>query len=103
MDTLWHGDCRGADREAAQWAKDRGLVVRAWPAEWDRYGKKAGSLRNQAMVDGIHSQGDVELVVAFPGDVGTEDMLRRCVKAGHNVVRYAPGVVPPPYDDLLPF
>lgn len=47
-------------------------------AEWNKYGKQAGILRNQAMID-LHSP---TLIVAFPGGTGTADMIARARKAG---------------------
>lgn len=65
-DFLWliHGAARGADTLAAFWAERRGFpeeAILAFPADWDRYGKSAGYLRNQQMLD----EGQPDLVVAF--------------------------------------
>lgn len=47
-----HGDCpMGADAIAKQWAKDHGVRHEPHPADWKRYGKRAGFVRNNAMVD----------------------------------------------------
>ena len=46
-----HGDARGADRMAGKMAAFYGFEVRAVPADWDMYGKRAGYLRNMAMLD----------------------------------------------------
>jgi len=77
MFILVHGDCRGADRLAAGWAKACELIVEAHPADWDTYGKKAGSIRNQEMLDS-----GIDGVVAFTGGVGTADMVDRARAAG---------------------
>lgn len=69
--TLIHGAARGADRLAGIWAKSRGLEVIEVPAEWDRYGRAAGPIRNNEMLK--HSP---DLVVAFPGGVGTAHMIK---------------------------
>ena len=45
--------------------------------DWKKYGKKAGPLRNQQMLE----EGKPDLVVAFPGGNGTADMVRRAKKA----------------------
>ncbi len=73
-----HGDARGADRLAEAWAEDRCINVDACPADWELYGKKAGPIRNQMMLD----QHEPELVIAFPGGIGTADMVARAEKAG---------------------
>lgn len=71
-----HGDQRGADRIAGKVGHALGFVVHACPAEWDRYGKAAGPIRNRAML-ALHQ--DVELVIAFHDSIetskGTRDML----------------------------
>jgi hypothetical protein len=74
---LIHGDAMGADRLAGRWARTRGVVVKAFPANWDRDGKAAGPIRNSAML----AEGP-ELVIAFPGGRGTADMIRKAMKAG---------------------
>lgn len=75
-----HGGATGADAHAAEWAYLRGVKQTPFPVtpeEWRRIGKKAGPLRNQAMVDTRP-----DLVVAFPGGRGTTDCVRRAVHAG---------------------
>lgn len=65
---------RGADKWADMWALLRGVECHPYPAHWTTLGKKAGFLRNQQMLD---EEIGIELVVAFPGDEGTADMVRR--------------------------
>lgn len=74
---LIHGDARGADRKAAEWAKANGIHAVAVPALWDLYGKRAGPLRNAAML-----KLNPNYCVAFPGGAGTRDMIKRCEAAG---------------------
>lgn len=73
-----HGRARGVDAMAGQWAESRGMPCVSMPADWNRYGKRAGSVRNQAMLDTYHP----EYVVAFPGGAGTADMVSRSRAAG---------------------
>jgi hypothetical protein len=49
--TVIHGGARGADAIAGQIAQDMGLNVEVFPADWDAHGKRAGILRNLAMLD----------------------------------------------------
>ena len=83
------GDARGADALAREWATatniERGepVLLHVFDADWDRYGKRAGPIRNQRMLD----QGRPDLVLAFPGGRGTEDMCRRAKAAGVPVLR----------------
>lgn len=76
------GEARGADRAARGEAETRGLIVLRFPADWQRYGRAAGPIRNQQMLD----EGKPTRCVAFHDDMenskGTADMVRRCRKAG---------------------
>ncbi len=75
---LIHGDQRGADRLAARVAKDLGWSeIVPFPADWDRYKKAAGHIRNQQMLD----EGHPDVVIAFPGGVGTDGMVDRARRA----------------------
>lgn len=78
---LIHGDAPGADTCASTWATKRGIPALAVPALWHAQGKKAGPLRNQAMLDGVFGLVP-EGLVAFPGAAGTDDMVQRAVAAG---------------------
>ena len=73
-----HGGAKGADTLAGYWAVNNGVPVEEYKAEWDKYGKKAGYLRNQKMLD----EGKPDLVVAFPGGPGTAMMVKIARKAG---------------------
>ena len=55
------GGCRGADTLAARAAKACGYPFREFPADWRKFGKAAGPIRNQKMLD----EGKPDLVVAF--------------------------------------
>lgn len=72
------GGARGADMLAFQYARDRCIMCTTFHAEWERDGKAAGPIRNQRML----TEGQPDFVLAFPGGVGTADMVRRARKAG---------------------
>lgn len=80
IDEIIEGEQRGADLMARAWATDRGISPAPYPAEWRRYGKRAGAIRNRRML----AEGRPDLVVAFPmpGSVGTWDMVGIARKAG---------------------
>ena len=65
------GGAMGADALAALWAAEHEITLRCFPAEWGKYGRGAGPIRNQQMID----EGRPELVVAFPGGRGTANMV----------------------------
>jgi len=77
------GSARGADLLGKMWALSRRVPCYAFPADWERYGKSAGPIRNQQMLD----EGKPDLVIAFPGGRGTADMVRRSKSRGVRVIQ----------------
>jgi hypothetical protein len=77
--TVVHGGADGADALAGELAKILGMNVEVHPAQWDIYGRGAGPLRNQAMVD---KGADICLGFVMPDSRGTADCLKRAKKAG---------------------
>ena len=73
---LMHGNAKGADSLADDWAMGKCETQTFFPL-WEVHGKYAGPKRNQEMADA-----KPDLVVAFPGGVGTRDMVWRARKAG---------------------
>ena len=77
---LIEGGAKGADALAREWAVSHGMCVATVNALWDIHGKRAGFLRNNAM---LMLQPDK--VVAFPGGRGTQMMIELAKKAGVEV------------------
>lgn len=48
---LVHGGAKGADEIAARYATDKDWGIEEHPAEWAKYGRAAGPIRNMGMVD----------------------------------------------------
>ena len=71
------GEAPGADRWAREWAINRDVPLTRCRAEWEKYGKRAGPLRNRHMLT-LKPDG----VVAFPGGRGTQDMITAAQEAG---------------------
>ena len=69
---------RGADRLADAWCARRQVPVIRVPARWSALGRRAGVVRNQQMLQLYHPA----LVVAFPGHLGTADLVLRARAAG---------------------
>ena len=78
-----HGGASGADKLAGIFAKGWDLPCRVFPADWKTHGKAAGPIRNKQMLD----EGKPDLVVAFPGGRGTENMIQQAERAGVPVQR----------------
>lgn len=81
-----HGNQRGADLLSDVWAYARRVRKRGVPADWGRDGRAAGPIRNKAMLDLFHPH----LVVAFPGDVGTNGMVNLAIADGVATIRVHP-------------
>lgn len=45
------GMARGVDSLGKSWAIENKISVKEFPANWEKYGKRAGILRNQQMAD----------------------------------------------------
>lgn len=77
-----HGAARGADTLAARAAYQLGFDVRAYPADWERYGRSAGPRRNAIML----REGKPDAVLAFHADIdksrGTKHMVALARVAG---------------------
>ena len=69
-----HGAARGADTLAGEYARDRDIPCRSFPADWQKNGRSAGFIRNRQMLD----EGKPDLVVAFPAKAGSRRNL--CAK-----------------------
>lgn len=82
-----HGACpTGADYLADAWGKANGIEVKAYPAEWTRYGLSAGPRRNRSM---LHTE-QPDIVIAFPGGRGTADMISAANEFGYTVMLVDP-------------
>ena len=69
---------RGADRLADAWCARRQVPVIRVPARWSALGRRAGAVRNQQMLELYRPA----LLVAFPGHLGTADLVLRARAAG---------------------
>lgn len=81
--TVVHGGASGADTLADIIASNLGFTIERYPAQWHRYGKKAGPIRNEEMV----ARG-ANIVLAFPAAVspGTKHCMTVARRAGITVV-----------------
>jgi len=78
--TIIHGNAKGTDTLADQWAVINWTGLKVYPADWNTYGEAAGPIRNKQMLD----EGKPDLVVAFlaPDSRGTKNMIEQAEKAG---------------------
>lgn len=71
------GGAVGVDTVTLNWAKDNNLEWERCPAQWKKYGKAAGAIRNRQML--LDHKPDH--VIVFPGGKGTEDMRHKAYVA----------------------
>ena len=83
---LLHGGARGADRAIGRAARLLGWTVEVLPADWRRYGRAAGPIRNRELLELAVLRAEAcsypgalvsVLVVAFPGGAGTASLVQQ--------------------------
>ena len=90
-----HGGARGADAIADAIAKELGLTVREYRADWLEHGLAAGPMRNSDMLRAEHDECDVKVdyVLAFTKpdtkSPGTADMKRKAFGKGIRIKEIA--------------
>ena len=87
------GGCWGVDLMGERWAQENGIPVRQFAADWAKYGRIAGELRNREMAEYADA-----LVILWDGkSPGASCMMRESSKAGIKIVNTIYGINP---DDL---
>lgn len=76
-----HGGCRGADRLAGEAAKNRRIPVKVYYANWNQYGRAAGPIRNQQMLD----EGCPDEVWAFHSNITTSKGTAHMVSIARDI------------------
>ena len=72
------GGARGTDKLGEQYAKEMGINLKIFPAEWNKHGKGAGHIRNKQMAE----YGDT-LIAFWDGESkGTKNMIETSKKLG---------------------
>jgi hypothetical protein len=70
------GGARGVDTLGEIWAQASGIKFVRFPADWERYGKSAGPIRNKQMAEYSSA-----LIAIYDGKSrGTGDMIKRATK-----------------------
>lgn len=70
------GGARGADYLGERFAKEKGYAISSHPADWERYGKAAGFIRNEEMA----KYGDACVVFWMNESKGTKHMINLATK-----------------------
>jgi hypothetical protein len=76
------GTARGADKLGERYAREKGYDIKQFPANWDKFGKSAGYIRNDEM-----AQYSDMLIAFWDGtSKGTKHMIDLANKRGIKVV-----------------
>jgi len=77
-----HGDAPGADKLADRYAKEYKLLPIPFRANWKRFDRRAGPIRNSEMATFLKGKLPYVSAIAFWNGVspGTEDMLEKISK-----------------------
>lgn len=70
------GHCKGTDLMAERYAKEEGFAFEIYPADWKKYGKAAGPIRNRQMAE------TSDTVIAFVSKTasGTKNLIQNAKK-----------------------
>ena len=75
------GGGRGADGLAMQWASENGIPVEVYEADWEKFKRAAGPIRNKRMIE----ESGADLVIAFAGGRGTYGICELAERHGLQV------------------
>lgn len=75
------GGCRGADNLGEKFARENGFEVKKYPANWKKYGKAAGPIRNEELAT------ECDYVICFwkGKSRGTKSMIELAKRKGKKV------------------
>lgn len=78
------GGAKGVDTIAREWAQKRPITVTEYKANWAKFGKAAGPIRNKTMADNADA-----LIAVWDGESrGTKNMIELARKLGLKVFIY---------------
>src|SRR5690606_30448921 len=70
------GTAEGIDQAGERWADAHGIPIERYPADWTKYGRGAGPLRNREMAE----KADAALVIWDGVSRGSKSMIREAKK-----------------------
>ena len=74
--TVIEGEAKGVDTVARLWAERYSHSIESYPADWNKYGKAAGYIRNEIMVKAC----DFCLILWDGNSKGTKHDINLCKK-----------------------
>jgi len=76
IDELVSGTAIGVDQLGEQWAQTRSIPITRMPADWNKYNKGAGPIRNRAMA--VYA--DAAVIVWDGTSEGTRSMINEMIR-----------------------
>jgi hypothetical protein len=74
VEEIVSGGARGIDALGERYAREHDYPLKRFPADWERYGRAAGSIRNKQMAE------YADVLIAFSsGGKGTKNMINQMV------------------------
>jgi len=72
------GKAKGVDAMGEDWANQNGIPIKSFPANWKKYGRGAGPIRNAEMAEYAEA-----LIACWDGEsTGTKDMIAKARLSG---------------------
>ena len=82
------GHCQGTDLLGELYAEKHGLKCTVFPANWKKFGKAAGPIRNSEMIKYISdSENPAVIALVGPNAKGTMDTVNKAIKARFSVYK----------------
>jgi len=69
------GTARGVDKLGERYAMDECIPIKRFPAKWKKYGKKAGYIRNEEMVNYIEKHNGGAILIWDGTSKGTKNTI----------------------------
>lgn len=82
-DEIVSGGARGVDSLGEKYAKDKGITVKLFKPNWDKYGKSAGVIRNYEMAKYCD-----KAIVIHNGSNGSLNMIKNLIKFNKDFFEY---------------
>ena len=83
-DILVHGGCHGCDKLCSQIAKNEfNAKIEEHKADWQKYGKAAGPIRNKEML-----KSNIDMLLVFRGWKGTNNCVEEAKKLKINIRKF---------------
>lgn len=87
--TIISGGARGVDTIAANWAKNNDIPLIVFKADWNKFGKKAGMIRNNDII----GECDIVLAIWDGKSKGTHHSIKLGYSLNKNVVIVNPNTM----------